>query len=251
MLYADAGNDEIDGNEGDDTVTYEYSPGPATVDLSKSSAQAHRRVRYRPTRPRRAPRRVAEQRRADRRQRRQRDPGGRRRRRPRRSRSQRHARGRTGQRYRELPTPGRDPGSQGEPGNPGLAEHGAAPALDTLAGIENLAGSAFADELTGDAQANTLTGWKGEDSLNAEGGNDHLAVRDGTRDLVTCGPRRRLGLDADTKGIDSIFSDCETATFAPFVPRRPARSDPEPPVPPSVPPPASSPRLHRCSTSSR
>ena len=88
---------------------------------------------------------------------------------------------------------------------------------DTLTGIENLAGSPFADELTGDAQANTLTGWEGEDSLNAEAGDDHLAVRDGTRDLVTCGP----GVDsveADQQGIDSIFGDCETTAFAPFLP---------------------------------
>jgi Ca2+-binding RTX toxin-like protein len=88
---------------------------------------------------------------------------------------------------------------------------------DTLTGIENLAGSPFDDELTGDGHANTLTGWEGQDSLNGEGGDDHLAVRDGTRDLVTCGTGAD-SVDADQQGVDSIFGDCESTAFAPAPP---------------------------------
>ena len=45
---------------------------------------------------------------------------------------------------------------------------------DTLVGIENLTGSAFADKLTGDAAANVLNGNDGNDVLSGLGGNDHL-----------------------------------------------------------------------------
>jgi Ca2+-binding RTX toxin-like protein len=88
---------------------------------------------------------------------------------------------------------------------------------DSLNGFENLAGSPFADDLTGDGQPNTLTGWEGEDSLRGDGGDDHFAVRDGTRDLVLCGAGVD-SVDADLKAVDSIFSDCETSVFAPYVP---------------------------------
>jgi hypothetical protein len=88
---------------------------------------------------------------------------------------------------------------------------------DSLEGIENLAGSPFVDDLTGDGQANTLTGWEGEDSLRGEGGDDHMAARDGTRDLVACGSGADF-VDADEQSVDSIFGDCETTAFAPFVP---------------------------------
>jgi Ca2+-binding RTX toxin-like protein len=87
---------------------------------------------------------------------------------------------------------------------------------DQLIDVENLAGSPFADELTGDGQPNTITGWEGEDSLLGQDGDDHFAVRDGTRDLVTCGPGVDT-VDADVQPIDSIFGDCETSVFAPYV----------------------------------
>jgi Ca2+-binding RTX toxin-like protein len=45
---------------------------------------------------------------------------------------------------------------------------------DTLANIENVIGSAFADELTGDDGANSLEGGDGDDVLRGEGGNDIL-----------------------------------------------------------------------------
>ena len=39
MLYADPGNDVIDGDEGPDSLSYQTSPGPATVDLSQAGPQ--------------------------------------------------------------------------------------------------------------------------------------------------------------------------------------------------------------------
>ncbi len=45
---------------------------------------------------------------------------------------------------------------------------------DTLLGIENLEGSAFADSLTGDTGNNLLNGGAGNDTLNGEAGNDIL-----------------------------------------------------------------------------
>jgi Ca2+-binding RTX toxin-like protein len=46
--------------------------------------------------------------------------------------------------------------------------------IDTLAGIENLTGSAFADLLVGDALANVLEGGDGDDALNGGAGDDTL-----------------------------------------------------------------------------
>jgi Ca2+-binding RTX toxin-like protein len=50
---------------------------------------------------------------------------------------------------------------------------------DFYSGIENLAGSAFADLLVGDEGANTLSGGAGNDGLSAGGGNDVLVGGDG------------------------------------------------------------------------
>lgn len=44
-----------------------------------------------------------------------------------------------------------------------------------------------------------------------------MAARDGTRDLVACGSGAD-SVDADEQSVDSIFGDCETTAFAPFVP---------------------------------
>lgn len=46
---------------------------------------------------------------------------------------------------------------------------------DTLTGIENLTGSAYADTLTGDAGANNISGGAGNDTLNGGDGNDVLS----------------------------------------------------------------------------
>jgi Ca2+-binding RTX toxin-like protein len=50
---------------------------------------------------------------------------------------------------------------------------------DSLAAIENLAGSGFPDRLVGNAAANMLTGWGGDDTLEGGGGKDLLQGVDG------------------------------------------------------------------------
>jgi Ca2+-binding RTX toxin-like protein len=218
-LYADPGNDVIDGGEaGPDTLTYQTSPGPVTVDLSKSGPQntgafGTDQITNIDTL--------------------------------------------IGSPYDDTLT-GSDHGEviQGGDGNdvltgrggndtldggPGIdtASYSTPPAgvtqgvmvdlgiagpqqtggagADTLTGIENLVGSPFADELTGDSQANTIVGGAGEDSLNGAGGDDHLDARDGAHDQVLCGPGND-SVDADQQGVDSIFTDCETTAFAPAPP---------------------------------
>lgn len=51
--------------------------------------------------------------------------------------------------------------------------------VDTLSGVENLAGSAGNDALSGDAGANRLWGWLGDDLLEGRGGDDALYGEDG------------------------------------------------------------------------
>jgi Ca2+-binding RTX toxin-like protein len=55
---------------------------------------------------------------------------------------------------------------------------------DTLIGIENLGGSAFADTLTGDGNRNILRGEAGDDELDGRGGNDDLYGGDGNDTLI-------------------------------------------------------------------
>ncbi len=217
-LYADAGNDVLDGYQAVDAVTYQLSPGPATVDLSAQAPQ---------------------------------DTGAL-------GSDQIHGLELlTGSPYDDVLTgsdvanliqgsggddllagrgdtdrlvggPGSDTASyrptpagatQGVTVNLGIAgpQNTIAAGSDSLEGIENLAGSPFADDLTGDGQSNTITGWEGADSLRGEGGDDHVAARDGTRDLVACGSGAD-SVDADEQSVDSIFGDCETTAFAPFIP---------------------------------
>jgi Ca2+-binding RTX toxin-like protein len=52
--------------------------------------------------------------------------------------------------------------------------HGGSAEGDTLKGIENLTGSASADDLTGDGNVNTLVGGSGNDELKGGGGADTL-----------------------------------------------------------------------------
>jgi Ca2+-binding RTX toxin-like protein len=218
MLYADPGNDVIDGDEAPDTVTYQTSPSKTTVDLSKDGPQATGALGT--DQLVRAERLIG-------------SPyddvltgsdadnviqaGG----------GGDVLTGRGGNdtldggsgsdtaSYRPAPA-GATQGVRVDLGVAGPQSTGGAGA-DTLSGIENLAGSPFADVLVGDAQANTLKGWEGEDSLSGEVGDDHVAARDGTRDLVTCGPGAD-SVDSDEQGVDSIFGDCESTAFAPFVP---------------------------------
>ncbi len=52
--------------------------------------------------------------------------------------------------------------------------HGGTAEGDVLSNIENLAGSAFADQLAGNAENNSLTGREGDDQLSGGAGNDWL-----------------------------------------------------------------------------
>jgi Ca2+-binding RTX toxin-like protein len=217
-LYADAGNDVLDGYQAGDTLTYQLSPGPATVDLSRQAPQNTgafgmdqvQRLEHLTGSPYddtltgsdvgsliqgSAGDDVLAGRGGD-----DRLVGG---------------AGSDTASYRPTPAGA----TQGVTVNLGIAgwQNTVAAGSDNLEGIENLAGSPFADDLTGDGQANTLTGWEGEDSLRGEGGDDHMAARDGTRDLVACGSGAD-SVDADEQSVDSIFGDCETTAFAPFVP---------------------------------
>jgi Ca2+-binding RTX toxin-like protein len=85
---------------------------------------------------------------------------------------------------------------------------------DGLTDVENLVGSAYADELTGNDGPNTIVGGGGKDSVSGKGGADEIQIRDTTADQATCG----AGADhvvADAQGTDTIFSDCESIDFAP------------------------------------
>ena len=218
MLHADAGNDVLVGGQSFDTVTYQSSPGPASVNLSRADPQdtgAFGTDQFAGVELLKGSgyddvltgsditnliqggggNDVLTGRGGD-----DNLDGG-----P----------GSDTASYHETPTGA----TQGVAVDLGLAgvQNTRAAGSDLLTGIENLGGSPFADELTGDDQPNTITGWEGEDILQGKGGDDRFAVRDGTRDLVTCG----LGVDtvdADLQGVDSIFGDCETSVFAPYVP---------------------------------
>jgi Ca2+-binding RTX toxin-like protein len=217
-LHADPGNDVINGSAGLDTVTYQGSPGPASVDLSNGSPQATGALGtdqlagvellygspYDDALTGTDGGNLI-------------DGGG----------GNDVLTGRGGDDkldggpgsdtagYHEVPAGA----TQGVTVNLGIAgaQNTGVAGSDSLTGVENLAGSPFADDLTGDGQPNTLTGWEGEDSLRGEGGDDHMAVRDGTRDLVLCGAGVD-SVDADQQPVDSIFGDCETSVFAPYLP---------------------------------
>jgi Ca2+-binding RTX toxin-like protein len=103
---------------------------------------------------------------------------------------------------------------------------------DVLTDVENLVGSPHADALTGDAGPNTIEAGTGADSVNGGGAADELLLRDGGPDQATCGGAGDHGV-ADAQGTDTIFSDCESIDFAPFVPAPPATpgsSDPGTPA---------------------
>jgi Ca2+-binding RTX toxin-like protein len=55
--------------------------------------------------------------------------------------------------------------------------------IDTLRNIENVIGSQFADRLTGDDQANTIYGGDGNDVIDAKAGNDRLFGENGNDEI--------------------------------------------------------------------
>ncbi len=81
---------------------------------------------------------------------------------------------------------------------------------DTLSGIENITGSAHADQIDGDAFANRLEGGAGDDSVDAGAGDDELHMRDGEADTsIVCGDDADLAV-TDPPGVDEPGHDCET-----------------------------------------
>lgn len=93
-----------------------------------------------------------------------------------------------------------------------LAQNTGGAGTDTLNGIENLTGSAYADTLTGDAGANRLTGGRGADTLNGRGGAD-VFVYGSTLDSNASGYDRindfshAAGDKVDLSAIDAISNN--------------------------------------------
>ena len=116
--------------------------------------------------------------------------------------------------------------------NTGIGFGGGDAVGDTYLGIENLAGSAFADELEGDGLANVLNGGSGNDRLFGGGGADTLRGSDGF-DTISGGAgadnldggggidsldyRSSLaGVQVDLASGKGRFGDAEGDTFASF-----------------------------------
>jgi Ca2+-binding RTX toxin-like protein len=76
---------------------------------------------------------------------------------------------------------------------------------DTLTGIENILGSAFADALTGDANANSLSGGEGDDILTGGPGSDRLSGGAGADHFVYRSTADG-GTIADQTGADHIVT---------------------------------------------
>ena len=70
--------------------------------------------------------------------------------------------------------------------------------FDTLIGIENLTGSAFADTLKGDAGDNNLTGGAGDDTLIGMGGQDQFHGGDGSDTVSYAGMTSGVTVDLNT-----------------------------------------------------
>jgi Ca2+-binding RTX toxin-like protein len=87
---------------------------------------------------------------------------------------------------------------------------------DTLLGIENLTGSAYADRLTGNSIANILDGGAGNDTLTGGDGSDTYYVRD-VGDLVS-----------ETNATTSGGSDLVYSYFEQLHPRHKRRERPHP-----------------------
>jgi Ca2+-binding RTX toxin-like protein len=100
---------------------------------------------------------------------------------------------------------------------------------DTLADVESLTGSAFADVLTGDDGPNVVEGGAGGDQVAAKGGADTLKLRDGEADTADCGAGDPDTAITDETGIDTL-GGCEAVDALP-----PAKT-PADPVPPPVTP---------------
>ena len=118
--------------------------------------------------------------------------------------------------------------------NGGASGAGAPGENDTLANIEDLAGTRKNDTLTGDAGPNIIQGFEGDDTITGGGGtdilyggdgNDHVDAVDGGLDRVACG-----GQGGDAASVDNIdeVSDCAGLSIVPVpVPAGPDVSPPK------------------------
>ncbi len=110
---------------------------------------------------------------------------------------------------------------------------------DTLASVQNMIGTSFADVLTGDGAANTLTGGGGADTITGGAGSDallgnagndtHNSQDGGTADANDC------GADTDVANVDAVDTTvaCETVNL----PQQAPPDDPPSDTPPGDTPP--------------
>jgi len=85
---------------------------------------------------------------------------------------------------------------------------------DTLASIENLIGSAYADNLTGNAGANILTGGAGNDTLNGGAGNDTLYGGAGTDTASYSGATSGVTVNLGTAAAQAVGGGQGSDTLA-------------------------------------
>jgi Ca2+-binding RTX toxin-like protein len=135
-------------------------------------------------------------------------------------------------------------GTAGAPGG-GDAPDCGADDLDSLAEIEDLEGSSFADVLRGDAGPNQLLGHPGADRYFAVAGEDSILANSGDADpLIDCGADVDRALVDFAQYGDAAPVGCETVTEAapnsfqtgtklpppPLEPTPPEEPEPRPPV---------------------
>jgi RTX calcium-binding nonapeptide repeat (4 copies) len=80
--------------------------------------------------------------------------------------------------------------------------------------LENLIGSASADQLRGTNGVNRIDGGGGGDTIAALGGDDFVAARDGAGDSVDCGEGTDGG-SFDRASLDTAVVSCELGAFEP------------------------------------
>ncbi len=124
-------------------------------------------------------------------------------------------------------------GNYGAPGNPGC--NSGTP--DTLAEVEDLEGSEFADLLVGDSGENQLLGHKGPDEYFAGAGPDRILANSEDSDpVINCGPDEDLAvIDIPTATYaDATPVECETVREGAPEDFRTVTQLPPPPLPPTT-----------------
>jgi hypothetical protein len=87
-------------------------------------------------------------------------------------------------------------------------------------GADRISARAGDDRVFGLAGDDVITGGLGRDVVSGGAGADRLLLRDGARDVASCGPGRDVVL---IDGVDVVLGDCETLQISP-------------PEPPALPP---------------